>query len=218
MSNSVIPVVFTYQWKGRELVDLVKEKKTVFITLEEGSRCEKGAANESVFFSCVRMKNYPNMGHGNINNQDKGMAEEDEIEHSWAVILVSVSFLVLMLLSLGMILFYYLHRIRMLHANDALQRRACKQALKALNNVELKVVEETGEGKECMVCLEMMIKGEEIRCLPCKHKFHRHCIDTWLLSKRKCPLCKLNIVQHFGLVDYEDSDLESDQSDMVPMS
>jgi hypothetical protein len=105
-----------------------------------------------------------------------------------------------------------------LHAKDASERRAYRQALKALEKVTLVVVEEIGSEKECMVCLEMMQKGQEVRCLPCGHRFHRKCIDTWLLSKRKCPLCNLNIVQHFGLMDYQDSDMESDQSDMVHMS
>ena len=38
VSISAIPVVFTYQWKGKELLQLVEEGKTVFITMEEGER------------------------------------------------------------------------------------------------------------------------------------------------------------------------------------
>ena len=36
--------------------------------------------------------------------------------------------------------------------------------------------------------------GDEARHLPCGHVFHRPCVDDWLLKRRKCPLCKLNIV------------------------
>ena len=51
------------------------------------------------------------------------------------------------------------------------------------------------------MCLERLLKGDEARRLPCAHTFHRTCIDSWLLVKRKCPLCNLNIVEHFGLMD-----------------
>ena len=179
----------------------------MFITMEEGSHCKQGAGNNSAFFTCVRTKNFPavNPGFNSLGpfDEDNRIKEEDEIEQSWAVIVASVSFFILMMLSLGILLLYYLFRIWPLRAKDA---------------VELVVVEEIGKEKECMVCLEMMQKGEEVRCLPCAHRFHRKCIDTWLLIKRKCPLCNLNIVQHFGLMDYQDSDMESDQSDMVHMS
>ena len=187
-------------WKGRELMELVEKGITVFITLEEGSLCEKDAGNSSSGFSCTRTKDSPNQN-------------QEEMMNSWAVITISVSFLVLMFLSLGMIIAYYFTRLQRLQAKDAVERRACKQALKALNKVELMVVQQKEEEKECMVCLEMMKRGEEVRHLPCDHKFHQHCIDTWLLHRRKCPLCKLNIVQHFGLVEYEDS-----ESDILQVS
>jgi hypothetical protein len=63
------------------------------------------------------------------------------------------------------------------------------------------VAEEGEEPAECTVCLEGLYMGQEARRLPCSHTFHRPCIDSWLLAKRKCPLCNLNIVKHFGLAD-----------------
>lgn len=47
----------------------------------------------------------------------------------------------------------------------------------------------------CMICLGHYIEGERLRWLPCVHAFHRECIDTWLKSSVKCPLCKLNIMR-----------------------
>ena len=31
----------------------------------------------------------------------------------------------------------------------------------------------------------------------CRHEFHKTCVDPWLMDKRTCPLCKLDIVVEF---------------------
>ena len=115
VSDSGIPVVFTYQWKGKELLHLVEEGKTVFITMEEGSHCKQGTGNNSAFFTCVRTKHIPelNPGYNSLSpfDEDNGIKEEDEIAQSWAVIVVSISFFILMMLSLGILLFFYLHSV-----------------------------------------------------------------------------------------------------------
>ncbi|KAI9225837.1 MAG: hypothetical protein DHS80DRAFT_33322 [Piptocephalis tieghemiana] len=43
----------------------------------------------------------------------------------------------------------------------------------------------------CSVCLDDFLVGDELRLLPCGHRFHSMCIDPWLLNKSSCcPLCK----------------------------
>ncbi|KAL1917574.1 uncharacterized protein VTP21DRAFT_3967 [Calcarisporiella thermophila] len=43
----------------------------------------------------------------------------------------------------------------------------------------------------CVICLEDYIEGEEIRQLPCRHEYHRKCVDRWLMTKAAvCPICK----------------------------
>lgn len=59
----------------------------------------------------------------------------------------------------------------------------------------------TSEGKEtdeevdededgCSICLCDYTIGEDVRQLPCMHRFHCRCIDTWLVEHRnRCPIC-----------------------------
>lgn len=42
----------------------------------------------------------------------------------------------------------------------------------------------------CAVCIVDYKKGDLQRKLPCNHKFHKDCIDKWLLIKNNCPVCK----------------------------
>lgn len=44
---------------------------------------------------------------------------------------------------------------------------------------------------ECVICLESFKFGERCRFLPnCRHTFHVQCIDSWLLNKPICPICR----------------------------
>lgn len=45
------------------------------------------------------------------------------------------------------------------------------------------------EGLGCSICTEDFEKGQDIRVLPCNHKFHPECVDPWLLNvSGTCPL------------------------------
>lgn len=49
---------------------------------------------------------------------------------------------------------------------------------------------------ECAICWEDFEKGEEVRMLPCEHKFHPKCIDPWLLGfSGSCPVCRISFGQ-----------------------
>ncbi|XP_068805659.1 E3 ubiquitin-protein ligase ZSWIM2 [Struthio camelus] len=44
-------------------------------------------------------------------------------------------------------------------------------------------------GIQCRHCLKPFHLGQHVRLLPCNHKFHRECIDNWLLQQRNtCPI------------------------------
>ncbi|KAH9386285.1 uncharacterized protein NEMAJ01_1181 [Nematocida major] len=45
--------------------------------------------------------------------------------------------------------------------------------------------------KECMICLEAFEPDSVCRMLPCKHFYHKQCIDTWLVKYvNRCPYCQ----------------------------
>jgi len=44
---------------------------------------------------------------------------------------------------------------------------------------------------DCSICLEKIIDHKILFDLPCKHKFHLHCIEQWRnMNKNTCPLCR----------------------------
>ncbi|KAM9735195.1 LOW QUALITY PROTEIN: E3 ubiquitin-protein ligase ARK2C-like [Menidia menidia] len=53
--------------------------------------------------------------------------------------------------------------------------------------------EETDVDEKCTICLSMLEEGEDVRRLPCMHLFHQGCVDQWLATSRKCPICRVDI-------------------------
>ncbi|XP_066511181.1 E3 ubiquitin-protein ligase znrf3-like isoform X1 [Hoplias malabaricus] len=47
---------------------------------------------------------------------------------------------------------------------------------------------------DCAICLEKYTDGEELRVIPCAHRFHKKCVDPWLLQHHTCPHCRHNII------------------------
>lgn len=46
------------------------------------------------------------------------------------------------------------------------------------------------ESVVCSICLLNFTQGEVVRDLPCKHFFHKVCVDDWLAAETTCPLCR----------------------------
>lgn len=45
----------------------------------------------------------------------------------------------------------------------------------------------------CSICLMEYIIGEELRRMPCIHKFHRLCLEEWLRLSDSCPICRSSV-------------------------
>ncbi|XP_062888863.1 E3 ubiquitin-protein ligase arkadia-C-like isoform X2 [Mobula hypostoma] len=69
-----------------------------------------------------------------------------------------------------------------------------------LHKYEKRTLETSEERKEaseveekCTICLSPLEEGEDVRRLPCMHLFHQICVDQWLATSKKCPICRVDI-------------------------
>ncbi|KAL5752429.1 hypothetical protein ACOSP7_022616 [Xanthoceras sorbifolium] len=66
-------------------------------------------------------------------------------------------------------------------------------------------VAECFEGESCCVCLSRLMDGEDMRVLPCLHKFHKMCVDRWFNAcTRTCPLCRFSMVEEEKIIRREE--------------
>jgi hypothetical protein len=47
--------------------------------------------------------------------------------------------------------------------------------------------------EKCFICLENLSTQKKIVELPCKHKFHKKCLNNWIRENPTCPLCRQDI-------------------------
>ncbi len=72
---------------------------------------------------------------------------------------------------------------------DVVTTEAAAGSAETTEGAAAKAGDNTDNGLACSVCTDDFIKGQDIRVLPCKHKFHPECIDPWLLNvSGTCPL------------------------------
>ncbi|XP_068444854.1 RING finger protein 150a [Clinocottus analis] len=121
-----------------------------------------------------------------------------------SVVFVSISFIVLMIISLAWLVFYYIQRFRYANARDRNQRRLGDAAKKAISKLQVRTIKKGDKETEsdfdnCAVCIEGYKPNDVVRILPCRHVFHKHCVDPWLQDHRTCPMCKMNILKALGI-------------------
>ncbi|XP_078509678.1 E3 ubiquitin-protein ligase RNF130 isoform X3 [Lissotriton helveticus] len=122
-----------------------------------------------------------------------------------SLVFVSISFIVLMIISSAWLIFYFIQKIRYTSARDRNQRRLGDAAKKAIGKLTTRTVrkgdkETNPDFDHCAVCIESYKQNDVVRVLPCKHVFHKGCVDPWLSEHCTCPMCKLNILKALGIV------------------
>ena len=164
-----IPSVFTYNWKGLEIANLIRKYGRVVLRLHKGSRCRTTAAYEGTnlsLYSCIPLDEWQDFQNllmktqGNWNWNITGIRSGAfDPEKRTSVLFVSVSFMILMLISLAWLVFYYIQRFRYIHAKDQMERKLCSQAKRALAIISTNVVKKDDLDQRdfadtCAVCIE----------------------------------------------------------------
>ncbi|XP_072923170.1 E3 ubiquitin-protein ligase RNF130 isoform X3 [Hemitrygon akajei] len=122
-----------------------------------------------------------------------------------SLVFVSISFIVLMITSLAWLIFYFIQKFRYANLRGRNQRHLGDVANKAIKKLTTRTVkrgdkETDPEFDHCAVCIEGYKSNDVVRILPCKHVFHKQCVDPWLNEHCTCPICKLNILKALGIL------------------
>jgi len=77
--------------------------------------------------------------------------------------------------------------------------RIKRAAKKVVPNLAMRTIKSGDEELEsdfeaCAICYEPYEVLDEIRTFPCRHVFHKSCVDPWLLEKGSCPMCFKDVV------------------------
>ncbi|KAM6446658.1 E3 ubiquitin-protein ligase RNF149 isoform 2-T2 [Liasis olivaceus] len=116
-----------------------------------------------------------------------------------SVVFVAIAFITMMIISLGWLIFFYVQRF--LYTGSQFRNQGQREeTIKAIAQLPLYIVKDEDkcwaiDTENCAICIENYKAKDNVRLLPCKHIFHKLCIDPWLLEHRTCPVCKLDVIR-----------------------
>jgi len=70
---------------------------------------------------------------------------------------------------------------------------ASKEAINKLKKVSFDSATACGDSSCCPVCFDNYKQDEKLVELPCKHRYHKDCVTTWLAQHNSCPMCRAQI-------------------------
>ncbi|XP_010543423.1 PREDICTED: receptor homology region, transmembrane domain- and RING domain-containing protein 4 isoform X2 [Tarenaya hassleriana] len=114
---------------------------------------------------------------------------------AWSIMAISFVSLLAMSAVLATCFFVRRHRVRRRHVRSSLGGGFSRISVDLLKRMPVQVftgdLEEGTTSITCAICIEDYRVGDKLRILPCHHKFHSACVDSWLSMWRSfCPVCK----------------------------
>lgn len=81
----------------------------------------------------------------------------------------------------------------LLRLDERVQRKTVNTNV--IDTLPTQIVDENDVDEQCTICMELYILGQELKLLPCAHRFHSHCIETYLKEfSIQCPLDNLPLL------------------------
>ncbi|KAK7141693.1 hypothetical protein R3I93_015742 [Phoxinus phoxinus] len=118
---------------------------------------------------------------------------------TWAYAL-SFTFIGITSITLFYFAFLFIKRIYINRLLRLEQREMKKETEKAIAKLQVRTLrtgdpEVDSEDTSCVVCTDSFTRNEQVTVLPCRHLYHKKCIEPWLLEHATCPMCKYNILK-----------------------
>lgn len=140
-------------------------------------------------------------GSGHVLSKYAGLSDMEiwiipSFENSaWSIMAIAFISLLAMSAVLATCFFVRRHRVRRERPRASRVREfhgMSSRLVKAMPSlIFTAVLEDNCTSRTCAICLEDYSVGEKLRILPCRHKFHAFCVDSWLTAWRTfCPVCK----------------------------
>ncbi|XP_026522570.1 E3 ubiquitin-protein ligase RNF149 [Notechis scutatus] len=128
-----------------------------------------------------------------------GKQHVQEYINGQSVVFVAIAFITMMIISLAWLIFFYVQRF--LYSGSQFRSQGQREeTIDAIAQLPLYTLKDEDkcwaiDTENCAICIENYKAKDTVRLLPCKHIFHKLCIDPWLLEQRTCPMCKLDIMK-----------------------
>lgn len=146
-----------------------------------------GGGDDSVLIPSVLVTQNSGVVLSNVPNYTLATLTGDPIL-KWPSFLLTFVIVVSCVIFLFTVFMLYRRRLQRLRAEPKVERLTKTEAL----NLPSRLFIQADDGVDsCCVCLEEYKANDVLVLLPCKHKFHKECVEPWLTCRRRvCPMCK----------------------------
>lgn len=148
-------------------------------------------------------------------------------EESYPSLMVDLAIVLVCITLVGIVLLSFYHCCKQLsrrrsseeadESNPAETQANRRRALELLPVSVIPADEPLDQDDVCAICIETFVAKDTVRKLPCEHRFHKDCLDPWLLSKPTCPLCKGNVLQMLDIHGQEPVPAPAPAAAVTPM-